>query len=197
MDLYVTYLKSLPPGAVPDCLIVATESLALRAIQVVLTTFVTITGHCFAYFCPLCPNINDKIVIEHWTHWQACQWLSKHNLVIKPRNHLQSCYWAPFLFTILSLSLGIIYNLVIEPCFFLFTILSLSLRAIYRAHLLLPDLGSGFICAWWQCILQFWGCCGLPQGLPTAYTSCGMYIVCTRGYIWIFWCFLWAWFQQK
>ena len=119
-----------------------------------------------------------------------------YNLVIEPSFYLQSCHWALFLFTILSLNLGIIYNLVIEPCFFLFTILSLSLRAIYRAHLLLPDLGSGFICAWWQCILH-WGCCGLPQGLPTAYTSCGMYIVYIRGYIWIFWCFLEAWFWQK
>ena len=32
------------------------------------TTFVTITGHCLAPFCALGPNINDKIVIEHWTH---------------------------------------------------------------------------------------------------------------------------------
>ena len=129
-----------------------------------------------------------------------------YNSVIEPCFYLQSCYWALEPFTILLLSPVSIYNPVIEPrnhlqsCHWAqepFTILSLSLRTIYMAHLLLPDQGSGFICAWWQCILQFRGCCGLPQGLPTAYTLCGMYIVCIRGYIWIFWCFLEAWFQQK
>jgi len=113
-----------------------------------------------------------------------------YNLVIEPCCHLQPCHWAQEPFTILSLSLGIIYNPAIEPrnhlqschwALFLFTILSLSLRTIYRAHLLLPDQGSSFICAWWQCILQFWGC-RLPQGLPTAYTSCGMYSMYQRVY---------------
>ena len=89
----------------------------------------------------------------------------------------QSCHWAslaitilllcPGIITILSLSQddnhnlvivpGIIYNPVIElgwesqSCYCALessTILSLSLGTIYRAHLLPPDQGSRFLCAW-------------------------------------------------
>src|ERR1700691_5870538 len=70
------------------------------------------------------------------------------------------------------------------------------------ACLLLPDLGSGFLCAWpgwWLCILnhQIGGCSSLLQGLPTACMLWGMLRVCIIGCIYIFVHFLGAWFPHQ
>ena len=52
--------------------------------RVVGTTFVTITGHRPAYFCALLSASNDNLSMNPG--------LLNDNLVIEPRNHLQSCH---------------------------------------------------------------------------------------------------------
>ena len=118
---------------------------------VVLTTFVTITGPCLAYFCALLsasnynlsmsPGLIDKLVNGCYMTILSLSPGTIYNPVIEPCFYLQSCHWAQEPFTILSLSIGTIYNPVIEPgnhlqsCHWArepFTILSLSLGTIYN-----------------------------------------------------------------
>ena len=104
MQHLVVRRKSEMPAVGVTCPMSNVKSDVIAQSGVVLTTFVTITGHCPAYFCALLSASNDNLSMSP-------------GLIDKLVN---DCYM-----TILSLSLGIIYklslnhgtihNLVIEP----------------------------------------------------------------------------------